>query len=185
MGSYLKHMVVVIFSSCVALPPGYSLFGEEERGEKEKENFHMLTFTQWFLLIALYFLICPGLMLLKAGLQVFYWSHASRWTNFFAWLLWPCSLTPSYLTECVIAFIPYVKHATQHLDMGCWRQHTDWASFLQVPSSKDYHKLMLLALSEGQSQRESCLKERLNWKRRWSNRYTLLSKAKGRMWNRS
>lgn len=35
MGSYLKHMDVVIFSSCAALPPGHSLF---ELGGREKEG---------------------------------------------------------------------------------------------------------------------------------------------------
>ena len=96
MGSYLKHMDVVIFSSCAAPPLGHSLFSYEELGggrkkrEKEKKNFHMLTFTQWFLLIAPYFLICPGLMLLKVGLAVFYWSQALCRTQF-SWLPGPCS----------------------------------------------------------------------------------------------
>lgn len=35
MGSHLKHMYVVIFSSCAALPLGHSLFSKEE-GKKGK-----------------------------------------------------------------------------------------------------------------------------------------------------
>lgn len=137
----------------------------------------MLTFTQWFFLIALYFLICPRLMHLKVGLEVFYWSHALCRTKF-SWLLWPCSLAVSYLTTCVIPFIRYVKHATRHLELESQREHTDWESFLQVPSSKDYDKLTFPELGERQSRKESCWKVGLNWKRSWPNRYMLLFKAK-------
>ena len=157
MGSYLKHMDVVIFSSCAALPLGHSLFNEERgggNGEKEKKNFHMLTFTQWFLLIALYFLICPGLMLLKAGLEVFYWSRALC-RNKFSWL--PrglASLALSYLTTCVIPFTRHVKHATQHLDLERrGGTHRLGELPLRVPSSKDYDKVALLVLGERQSRK--------------------------------
>lgn len=96
----------------------------------------------------------------------------------------PCSLALSYLTTCVIPFIRYVKHATQHLDLERHKEHTDCVSFLQVPSSKDCDKLTFLVLGEQQSRKESCLKVRSNWKRRWPNRYTLLF-LKRRMLNRS
>lgn len=60
----------------------------------------------------------------------------SCWTKF-SWLLWPYSLTLSYLTTCIIPFIPCVKRATQHLELERRWGRSDWASFLQVHSTKD------------------------------------------------
>lgn len=134
MGSYLKHMDGVIFHSCTALPLGHSLFRLKTSGGVEaKENFHMLTFTKWFLLIALHFLICPGLMLLKVGLEGFYWSHALRRTQFF--LIALASQPGSFLPD-ILCYSSHSPHQTRHAAFVLGKEKgTHWLTKLPLGSA--------------------------------------------------
>lgn len=119
MSTYSKHMDVVISSSCTALSPGHLCSARrKEKMGKKKENFHMLTFTQWFFLKNCTLLFnLPESNAFKPRLEVFYWSHALCWTQF-PWLLWPCNLALSYLTASIIPFLRCVKHATWRSGLG-------------------------------------------------------------------
>lgn len=132
MGSYLKHMDVVIFSSCAALPPGHSLSNKERgggNGGKGKEklphaNIYTVISFNCTLLFNLpwtnAFKSRTGGILLKSCLvpeQVFLIAAASR-----AWLFptWQPALFPSLATS-------NMPHS-----IWTWRgegEHTDWASF--------------------------------------------------------
>lgn len=98
--------------------------GGRGKREKEKKNFHMLTFTQWFFFNCTLLFNLPSTNAFKSrtgGILL----NSCLVPDQVSWLLWPCSLALSYLTNCIIPFIPYVKHATRHLDLEWQKEHTD------------------------------------------------------------
>ncbi len=113
---------------------GLFLTKKNNKKNERKENFHMLTFTQWFILIALCFLICLGLMLSKMRRRYFIELLSNTGPCFHACpSLW-CIL---YLATCIPCFIPRVKRVTRHVER---------TGFHQFFASKDYSKLTFLML---------------------------------------